>query len=713
MKKNPVDSDIIPQPQHTRPRTGFFSLASCRGICIPNDSSSADFVRMARQLQKEVAAETKIRLAVQERQNAASARHRIVICRPEQLPATWRKLKPMEKQCAMTEQGYVLDISPEKILLVADRAAGVFYGMQSLLQLAARHGARIPAMEIADHPAIQNRMVLIDISQGGFAIIDVAYWKRIIRNLARFKINQLMLYLEDAYNYEKYPFLGRKGGLTKAKAVLLGEYARRHQIELIPLQSSFAHIPEILHNDELAGLREKRIHTESVARRVHLKNWILCTANPKTFVFLRELLSELAGAFSNSQHLHVGCDEIWGFCSCARCQKMAAKLNGVERLYFYHMERLARIVKDTGREMMYWELINPPRGIRKRKADRLLSKLDATIFSYRYDNPKSYPIIKHYQNLGFRKIYVCPAITRYYYSCHNRFDKTFGNIRGFLRAGAKAGVTGECTCTWLNGYRNLLENNWYGLIYSADCAWNPGHHDVADFQRRFAAIWFGFAGEDRGTIIQEVIHAPYARTRDGHTRPFWEKARGTMGPLLYPADIPAYERLITTERGLVKDAHRLNALTGEKLKITAEIKKRARRNRRTLEFAELDLRLHRYVANKIIAVEKISEDYKQAYKFQETNPVLTIRKLQDIAQALTRMNQEHNYFVRMFTRAIKESGGDYLAISLFERRLDENQRVIGKLNSYLARFRKGERVWLPNMVSMNAASAFSWFAVLG
>lgn len=45
-------------------------------------------------------------------------------------------------------ESYVLDVTRSKITITAPDAAGLFYGLQSLAQLAEHHGRRIPAVQI-------------------------------------------------------------------------------------------------------------------------------------------------------------------------------------------------------------------------------------------------------------------------------------------------------------------------------------------------------------------------------------------------------------------------------------------------------------------------------------------------------------------------------------------------------------------------------------
>ena len=109
------------------------------------------------------------------------------------------------------DQAYQLTVSPTGIVVEAEEKVGCFYAAQTLVQLI-RNSPKIPSLSIRDWPEIPTRLAMIATDQGGFQVIDVTYWKRIIRELSAFKFNALMPYFDDGtYRYKKYPFLGHKG----------------------------------------------------------------------------------------------------------------------------------------------------------------------------------------------------------------------------------------------------------------------------------------------------------------------------------------------------------------------------------------------------------------------------------------------------------------------------------------------------------------------
>ena len=72
------------------------------------------------------------------------------------------------------EEGYILRVTPEDILIAANNRAGAFYGVQTLRQLirSNRKGNSIPCLTITDWPALALRGWMDDISRGPIPTMD-------------------------------------------------------------------------------------------------------------------------------------------------------------------------------------------------------------------------------------------------------------------------------------------------------------------------------------------------------------------------------------------------------------------------------------------------------------------------------------------------------------------------------------------------------------
>ena len=560
----------------------------------------------------------------------------IVLCRVDEGP--WPPAKTR-----LTE-GYRLVVTPRGIRIQAQTRAGFLCAAQTLGQLA-RSARTIPAMEITDWPAIENRLVMIAVSQGGFQVIDLDYWKRIIRELANVKINIIMPYFEGGtYYYEKYPFLGVKGrdGFTGDKARLLSEYGYAHGVEVVPQQESLGHAGNILCHKELAGLRES--------------GGVFCSSKPEVFSFLGDLFDELVAAFPRTRYLHVGGDEFThGLAKCPLCKARAEKI-GKEGLYAEHMMRLRKMLAARNRTMMIWR---HERGFTESAANKLAK--DIVVFDWHYGNQRSYPTLQRLQKLGFENVWATPAVTRYY-GPTNDFARTFGNIRGFLSEAVERGVPGECTCTWVHGIwggRNLFELNYYALVYSAQCAWTPTSAEEDDFRWRFARHWFGLKD---GPLAEEVLHAWHAPFGESKDHGFWHNSRDAEPRLAAPpaatiADIKKSPKLPLEAERLMKFCRRAHTIL-ERWKVVAA------RNQVTIDFLLHDVHIYETLVRRIRVLNELRCRYPQ---MRTTSPDERAAALRPIVENLKALVNDYRQIEHMFQRSIREAGGARCGRGSFSR----------------------------------------------
>ena len=105
-------------------------------------------------------------------------------------------------------ESYRLDVVRDSMTITAPDAAGLFYGLQSLAQLAEHTGQRIPAVTIEDAPRFAYRGFMLDVSRH---FRDKEFVKRQLDLLARYKLNRFHWHLTDGAGWrieiKKYPEL--------------------------------------------------------------------------------------------------------------------------------------------------------------------------------------------------------------------------------------------------------------------------------------------------------------------------------------------------------------------------------------------------------------------------------------------------------------------------------------------------------------------------
>lgn len=279
-------------------------------------------------------------------------------------------------------ESYTLSVTPQQILIRATSGAGLFYGLQTLLQLAQPSGAgsySIASVEIEDTPRFAYRGLMLDVSRHFFT---KEFIKKQIDALAYYKINRLHLHLTDAAGWrleiKKYPLLtefaawrtdptwkqwwngGRKyvrfdapgaygGYYTQDDIREILEYARQHYITVIPEIEMPSHSEEVL-----AAYPQLSCSGEPY------KNSDFCVGNEETFTFLENVLTEVMELFP-SEYIHIGGDEAGksAWKTCPKCQKRMTDehLANVDELQSYLIHRIEKFLNNHGRHLLGWDEI--------------------------------------------------------------------------------------------------------------------------------------------------------------------------------------------------------------------------------------------------------------------------------------------------------------------------------------------------------------------
>lgn len=273
-------------------------------------------------------------------------------------------------------EGYFLDVNPEGIVIKALTPNGLFYGLQTLIQLADGKN-KIPSVEIVDYPRMEYRGMMLDISRH---FRDKEFIKKQIDAVAKLKINRLHLHLTDAAGWrieiDKYPELteyaawrpqetwkewadgGSKyisgsdplahgGFLTKEDAKEIVEYAADRYITVIP------EIEMPSHSEEVTATYPNLGCSPGVKPDV-------CVGNEETFEFYENVLDEIMEIFP-SPYIHIGGDEAskQAWKECEKCLALMEKenLKDVDELQSYLIHRIEEYLNSKGRNIIGWDEI--------------------------------------------------------------------------------------------------------------------------------------------------------------------------------------------------------------------------------------------------------------------------------------------------------------------------------------------------------------------
>jgi hexosaminidase len=304
------------------------------------------------------------------------------------------------------KEGYVLEVTPKGVMISANQNAGLFYGMQTLIQLlpkeiesksVVKNTWTIPAVKITDYPRFGWRGIMLDVSRHFFPKEEV---KLYIDQISKLKYNTFHWHLTDDNGWrieiKSLPKLTQVGAWRVPRAGHFGEraapkpgeaatdggfytqedvkeiirYAQDRNVTIVPEIDVPGHsMAAIAAYPELSC---KKNPNTKVDPGTHFAEWygngtfkmlIENTLNPsdeKVYQFMDKVFTEVAALFPN-QYIHVGGDECYKgyWAEDSGCKALMKKLNihHVEGLQGYFMGRMEKILKAKGKKLLGWDEI--------------------------------------------------------------------------------------------------------------------------------------------------------------------------------------------------------------------------------------------------------------------------------------------------------------------------------------------------------------------
>ncbi len=281
------------------------------------------------------------------------------------------------------EEWYKLSISKNELIINAVETNGIFYGIQTLLQLIPtekKESFSLPCLEIRDEPKYSWRGMHLDVSRHFF---PAAFIKNYIDYMAMYKMNTFHWHLTDDQGWrieiKKYPKLTEIGAWRKGSMV--GHY-RDQKFDSIPYggfytQEEIKEIVAYAEERQITVVPEIEMPGHAVAALAAYPEYS-CTGGPfevaqkwgiledvycpkeETFEFLQNVLTEVIKLFP-SNYIHIGGDECpktrWK--NCPHCQALIKKegLKDEHELQSYFIKRIEKFLNSKGRQIIGWDEI--------------------------------------------------------------------------------------------------------------------------------------------------------------------------------------------------------------------------------------------------------------------------------------------------------------------------------------------------------------------
>lgn len=283
---------------------------------------------------------------------------------------------------------YRFNVDKEQIYIGGVDGPGLFYGMQTLIQLLpipnTNSKIQIPCVTITDYPRFSYRGIHLDVSRHFFPI---DYIKKFIDLLALHKMNYFHWHLTDDQGWrieiKKYPKLTQIGAwrdgtiigkypgtgndsihyggfYTQEQIKEIVKYAAERYITVIPEIDMPGHDMAALAAYPQLGTRPDSVYKVAQTWGIFGKMNNVLAPSEFTFQFIQDVLDEVMDLFP-SKYIHIGGDEVFKkwWQDCSSCQQFMKEqgLKDEHELQSYFIKRIEKYVNSNGRTIIGWDEI--------------------------------------------------------------------------------------------------------------------------------------------------------------------------------------------------------------------------------------------------------------------------------------------------------------------------------------------------------------------
>lgn len=386
---SPTGIAIIPEPVAVVPQPGVFSLPVNVVIEAGNQAGMTTVVDF---LKERLSIPTGSQVTV----SASAPRATIRL-----------QLNPSDNP-VIGKEGYQLSVTPRNIVIKANQPAGLYYGVQSLVQLFPREIEsqtpvrdvkwEAPCVEITDYPRFGWRGLMFDVARHFFTKEEV---KQYIDQMVRYKFNLLHLHLTDdegwrieikglpkltevgAWRVQRVGYFGTfappaadeprdyGGFYTQEDIRELVRYAQDRFVNILPEIDVPGHsLAAVASYPALSctpGADQYQVRSGEVIMDwshghppLALLDNTLCPANEKVYEFLDQVVTQVAQLFP-FEYMHLGGDEcpknFWEKSEAVKALMQREKLKNMDEVQSYFEKRLEKIVLSKGKKFIGWDEI--------------------------------------------------------------------------------------------------------------------------------------------------------------------------------------------------------------------------------------------------------------------------------------------------------------------------------------------------------------------
>lgn len=435
------------------------------------------------------------------------------------------------QECPDKPDAYVMKADERGIRIDALTQAGLFYGIKTLFQLPSEIGE----LYIEDYAAIPIRMLHWDL-KGYQPHYDVLLEEMDI--IASYKVNSILLEIEDKYDYKCAPGIGIAEAYTYDEFRKLSVYAKERHIMIVPKLQSIAHVDYVLKQDRYRHLREPG----------HVFQY--CCTNKEVQELWEAMCDELMDCFrEHGPYFHIGADEPENLGECPECSKL-----GKAGSYQYKVGLCVDYVKAKGWIPVMWDDIirNEYNTFTEEEEKQLWERFreDAVImyWAYGYGGKRNeLPYTEKYLDMGM-KTWGASG----YAGCDNwagsipPMEYRALNIDAWTKKAKERQL--ECVCA--TGWGRIgsadcpaepIESCWFTVLYAAYSMWSGKEMDYRVFEQKLSVLFYGKEADEKllNTLFN-IDKSPYDIFEQDKLEEITQGMNKRMKFLVYAASLESF-----------------------------------------------------------------------------------------------------------------------------------------------------------------------------
>ena len=390
---------------------------------------------------------------------------------------------------------YTLQVTEKEIRVDAKSASGFFYAFITLFKLAEK--GSLPCGTYKDEAAVALRMIHWDL-KGYQPKCSVMLEE--LEILASYKVNAILLEVEDKYAYKCAPEVGCPTAYSFKDMRLISRKAALLHIKIIPKLQCIAHVDYVLKHKKYKKLREND----------HCYQY--CCASTEVDKLWNAMADELMECFAeHTEYFHIGADEAINLGECSKCSKL-----GPAGSYIRRVDKSISHLLAAGRTPVMWDdiLRKGESGMTPEQVKECWSLGKKSIlmyWSYGYGGKNNtFPYLKSYLDAGMR---VWGASG--YSGCDNwagslpPLEVRAPNSDAWTKTAREFALPCVCCTGWgrigsADCPTEPHESCWYTILYAANSMWNGNPMDLTKFIYMLSMELYGEIPEEN--LVKAIMN---------------------------------------------------------------------------------------------------------------------------------------------------------------------------------------------------------------